>query len=346
MIKLFTYTDWLNSTNRRAVFPLLFDLHYQTDSVLNQYYSLTNSLEEADFAVFPIDYVANCRQGGLEKFRQFYSQAQQQDIPIWVYSGGDFGKTMEEEGIWNFRFGGFDQIMTARDLIMPSFIDDPYQSVLDRSFTAVDPGVIPEIGFVGYAQHGIGQYLGNWINHLKDHAPGPVKICRDAQAFYSAPTKRYQYLKRLEAHPSIDSNFIFRNKYRAGALTDADRQRSIQEFYENIFETVYTFCLRGRGNFSVRFYEALAMGRIPVLIDTDCRLPLSTIVDWNQHALIVTEKDAPKLGDRLLAFHSGFSKEKLVELQQNNRLLWEHKLTRTGYFKEIYHMFKPKARQS
>ena len=88
------------------------------------------------------------------------------------------------------------------------------------------------------------------------------------------------------------------------------------------------------------------MGRIPVLIDTDCRLPLSTLIEWKKHALIVSEKDAQTLGDRLLEFHSGLDKGQLLDWQQNNRLLWQDKLTRTGYFKAIYQQFKSKVQKS
>ena len=38
-------------------------------------------------------------------------------------------------------------------------------------------------------------------------------------------------------------------------------------------DNLYGLCVRGFGNFSFRLGETLMMGRIPILIDTECILP-------------------------------------------------------------------------
>ena len=47
----------------------------------------------------------------------------------------------------------------------------------------------------------------------------------------------------------------------------------------------------------VRFYETLAIGRIPVLIDTDCVLPLNNEIDWYKHCIIVRNIDLDRIVD-------------------------------------------------
>ena len=41
----------------------------------------------------------------------------------------------------------------------------------------------------------------------------------------------------------------------------------------------YILCVRGAGNYSARFYEALALGRIPVLVNTSFNIKGEPIVE-------------------------------------------------------------------
>jgi hypothetical protein len=90
--------------------------------------------------------------------------------------------------------------------------------------------------------------------------------------------------------------------------------------------------MRGGGNFSVRFFETLAMGRIPILINTDCRLPFHQIIDWKSHCLIVNENEVKDLSQKILEFHNQFTNKELIKMQQSNRLLWEKYFTKEGFF--------------
>ena len=107
--------------------------------------------------------------------------------------------------------------------------------------------------------------------------------------------------------------------------SDQDRKKTTAEFFKNIEQNPYTFCMRGGGNFSVRFYETLIMGRIPVLVDTDVRLPLADDVDWSRHCLIVSENS---ITEDLITFHSSKTDLELQEMQRNNRKLILDKLKR------------------
>lgn len=102
----------------------------------------------------------------------------------------------------------------------------------------------------------------------------------------------------------------------------------------------YTFCIRGAGNFSVRLFETIAMGRIPVLINTDCKLPLENEIEWHKHAFIIAENDIINLEKKLLDFHNQFSNKDFKDIQERNRKLWENKLERVSFFKTIHNTFK------
>src|SRR5690606_18408840 len=103
--------------------------------------------------------------------------------------------------------------------------------------------------------------------------------------------------------------------------------------YNNLKDSDYVVCVRGAGNFSVRFYETLAMGRIPIFINTDCALPLEEKIDWKKHVVWVEYKERHKVVQKLMEFHSGLTEEDFIDLQLANRKLWEEKLRLGGFFK-------------
>ncbi|WAC01956.1 exostosin family protein [Lacinutrix neustonica] len=164
----------------------------------------------------------------------------------------------------------------------------------------------------------------------------------DGQTFYPSSIKRAGYLSMLSKDNRLDTHFILRDKYRAGTTSTSGKQKSMDEFYENIFNNAYTFCSRGVGNFSVRFYETLAMGRIPVLLNTDCKLPLDSEIDWKNHCVIIKEAEVKTMPEKIVAFHERLSNEAFENLQLNNRKLWETKLMRHAYFIAIHEVFMTK----
>lgn len=94
--------------------------------------------------------------------------------------------------------------------------------------------------------------------------------------------------------------------------------------------------MRGGGNFSVRFYETLAMGRIPILVNTDCLLPLANTIDWKKHCVWVEENDQQLIAQRVFDFHQQHNQTSLEDLMQTNRKLWEDNLRIGSFFKSYY----------
>ena len=91
-------------------------------------------------------------------------------------------------------------------------------------------------------------------------------------------------------------------------------------------------CVRGAGNFSVRLYETLAMGRIPVFVNTDCIIPLENAIDWKAHVVWVEMDEIDKIIDKVLSFHGQLNKDSFIALSQANRRLWEERLRVSGFF--------------
>ena len=72
----------------------------------------------------------------------------------------------------------------------------------------------------------------------------------------------------------------------------------------------FNICNRGNGNFSMRFYQTLSCGRIPVLLNTDMVLPFSDEIDWE--SLIVLANTESELVVKLLYY---WNNQDIVQMQ-------------------------------
>ncbi len=110
-------------------------------------------------------------------------------------------------------------------------------------------------------------------------------------------------------------------------------------FVNNIFNNHYNICVSGHGNYSFRLYEVLSAGRIPVFVNTDCVLPFQEFIDWKKHVVWIDEKDANKTDKYVLEFHRSIHPDDFLQLQKNNRELWEKYLSKEGFFGSIHQYF-------
>lgn len=340
MLKLYTDQTFLNEEHRKYVFPLLFDMHFLKKADINEYYNLVEDIAVCDIVVFPLDY--NRFRLFDKAFSSLLNLSRTYSKPIWLYTAGDFGFTVFIPNSYNFRLGGFHSKLDDNTFIMPSFINDPYDKIAEKTFVAIKKSPKPTIGFVGHAHAGLVKLLKEYLNYLKlSFKRFFGKRPFDAQPFYPSSVKRAYYLNKLKSDHRLETNFIFRKKYKAKDRSLKDKTKITQEFYNNIFDNLYTFCSRGVGNFSVRFYETLASGRIPILLNTDCRLPLSDRIAWEDHCIILNEVEENKdeIQEQILKFHNAKSNQELADIQANNRLLWKDYLKRRNYFIHVHDIF-------
>jgi hypothetical protein len=118
----------------------------------------------------------------------------------------------------------------------------------------------------------------------------------------------------------VPTDFIYRKGFWAPEVESKIKAR--KEYYKNLLSSKYALCMRGSGNFSFRFYEALCFGRIPILIDTDTVLPFSSIIDWNKYIIFLKQEDIHTLPNIL---------EKDDRSMADNRKLWEDYFSIEGY---------------
>jgi len=114
---------------------------------------------------------------------------------------------------------------------------------------------------------------------------------------------RRRALDSLADAPGLTLNVETFNAYFAGVPRD-QRDRAYDEYVEHLLASDYVLCVRGAGNFSHRLCETLAVGRIPVIVDTDLALPLADEIDWHTLGVWVPIRELDSIGDRIRAFHA------------------------------------------
>jgi hypothetical protein len=134
---------------------------------------------------------------------------------------------------------------------------------------------------------------------------------------------RYRVITKLKT-TNLNTDFIIRQGFWAPEVGTKIKAR--KQYYENFLKNRYALCIRGAGNFSFRFYEALCFGRIPILIDTDTALPFERIIDWEKHIIKIKENELTDLPNII---------KNDTRCMEGNRKLWETYFSVEGYAKNF-----------
>ena len=157
-----------------------------------------------------------------------------------------------------------------------------------------------------------------------EHFSGDINIPKKEISFCGQVTQLRHNIIHKIINLNIPTNFIYRQGFWAPEVGSKIKAR--KQYYTNLSNNRYTLCIRGEGNFSFRFYEALSFGRIPILIDTDNDLPFNNIIDWSKHIIRIQESEIPLL-PRLL--------EEDNRCMMSNREMWREYLSVNGYTKNF-----------
>jgi len=192
----------------------------------------------------------------------------------------------------------------------------------------------PSIAFCGQGATRPGAGVVQAVARIGRATVNRVRPAVVAPPVRSPVTLRARALRALRASPAVDDRFVIRDRYRAGAADEAERTRTQQEFDANLRSATYALCVRGTGNFSARFYEALSAGRVPLFVDTDCTLPFEDDIDWSARMVRVDRRDVGTVAERLVAAHPDVVGDP-ARSPDALRALWEDRLSEQGFYRHL-----------
>ena len=304
--------------------------------------------QDADFLLFPHNYFS-LRMETSDTVKSFISHfvtcAEKCGKKILVFAMADSDEAIEIPHSLIFRYSQYRYKKRDNEILTPPYPLHERVAELSRYRERVWKNIIlrqknqkPVVSFCGWAgfpneyrrfTHGVRTALADFRTYiLGDEHAGLHK---------SGIYWRRKAMRALLGSSRITMKFLVRKSYSAqkgfngkDSIRPEDAER---EYIESILNTDFVLAPKGHGNASVRFYEALSLGRFPVLIDTDCVLPLEDIVDYSQCVVTVPDdrlEDAEKL---ILNFYNSLSDEQFKERQKMARALFE--LLRPASFLKI-----------
>jgi hypothetical protein len=305
-----------------------------------RYYRVADSPQSADIYVLPLlwNYY---RQNGLHhQVDHEIQEAAKHGYHLIIFSEGDFPANLPFGDVILFERAGYASrrnLNGCRVYALPAVIDDYVHLYCQGQPVFRQKKEIPVVGFCGQA-------AGYWFDFARREG---LRRWRKARFIlgssplepppYETTLLRKRILSLVGKYSGLKTNYLLRTRYRAGYLAPNKDpfHPSRLEFIKNILESDYTVCIRGGGNFSVRFYETLSLGRIPVFVNTDCILPFDDQLNYRQCCVWVEQDDIPYIGEIIEDFHASHTPAQFRELQEYCRELWLNWLSSDGFYQKL-----------
>jgi hypothetical protein len=196
---------------------------------------------------------------------------------------------------------------------------DPPKSIQNLRWTSKPP---LKIGFMGrsYANSRLSNVIlklpkqlkqwilrGRYLQHVN-----LIALMND----YGFPFKTISAFSRIETMEMLREK---REKYKLnldllekGPFDGSEREK--RDYVKHLERNTYIICPRGTENYSFRVYEALARGRIPVIIDTDVVLPKEIV--WDDVSIKVPYESLDKIYDIIVCDYESRSAADFMARQQ------------------------------
>lgn len=113
-------------------------------------------------------------------------------------------------------------------------------------------------------------------------------------------------------------------------LSPEERCLLRSEYISSILDSWLILCPRGTGSSSVRMYEAMALGRIPVVISDEYIFPLKNEINYTDFCLIMPEKEVENL-PQLAAIWLKKNRSQLSKKCSMARSVWEQYFSNFSY---------------
>lgn len=105
-----------------------------------------------------------------------------------------------------------------------------------------------------------------------------------------------------------------------------------REMYkENIQKSHFTICDRGNGNFTMRMWHVLSLGRVPILVEEDMIFPFYKEIDWDQ--ICVRAQNPKELAEKTILFYNTHNME---QVQKSCFEIYQKYFTQEHYLDKIF----------
>lgn len=309
------YPFWGNALSKEKT-PFQWQL-FEKYGFDTAYYRVTEDIEEADMILMPYshnhvvlyapDILDLCQEASCASGK-----------PLLIDGIGDIERPVSVPNSIVIRYGGYRFLKQGNEIHIPPYADDLLELYCGGELQLRHVQPKASISFAGWAQLTLKQEL----RVLIKEAPNRLHAIFDSR--YGACKKgvffRREAVELLTRSTLVDSSILVRNAYsghRDTAQKSAEDLR--KDFVDNLLGSDFALDVRGDANASIRLFEILSLGRVPVILDTERNLPFSDRVDYSTFALIVDFRDRAQLPQIIADFNNTLTDEKFIQMQKAAR---------------------------
>lgn len=276
---------------------------------------------------------------------EFVALAAREGRPAVVFFSHDLTDAVPLDNAVVFRTSMRARGRRPDEYAMPFWMPDEVEALFGGELPLREKSARPVVGFCGYNPLKLDGRAK--LKYKLAAVPGVSRAARrlgvnlhDEHPFRT----RAEALEAVSRSRDVETNFVmrgawFNGSFEGGRVNRTLMEESRAEYVENLFASDYVLCTRGSGNYSIRFYETLSSGRIPVFVDTDCVLPFEEWIDWRRYCVWVDGREVSRVAERIAEFHEGLSPAEFKDRQRACRGLWEEWLSPYGFFKNMRRYF-------
>lgn len=293
----------------------------------------TTNRASADAIVLVNDFSKEPSGKEKEYLRHHADLAEQLHKPLFIFSCGDFSDTVRfDPRIRVFRQSLYRSSVGPRDICIPTTTEDfPPEMLRVR-----EKNEKPLVSFCGMGGF---RSMRSWVkyyakNFLYDFGSllKPSLQARKLGVYW-----RRMMMHACEQSSLVHSHFIIRRSYSGHVKSiELNPAQARSEFIQSIVDADFVLAPKGDGNYSIRFLEALSLGRIPVIADTDMVLPFEDEIDY---AKIVVQVPMDQVADTpryIRDFYDALTDDQWRSRQQLARDTFEKYLKQDTFFRRFF----------
>ncbi|HVY08727.1 MAG TPA: hypothetical protein VHB18_01085 [Mycobacteriales bacterium] len=291
-------------------------------------------LDQSDVAVLPYGLEPCGRDASLfEETKRLASAVERAGKLMLVFCLGDRELPSPGPNCVVFRTTARMGALGSKDVVMPAWVADPADKV---ALTFAPWSETPTVNFVGFA-YPLGAEFANRRTAARQWSKAAIRSLATATGLASRLGVPPYYPHRLAAVAALQRAegikpdiSLRQTMVRLDMDRDSDRDLH-REFLERIAAADYTLSVRGRGNYSYRLYESLAIGRPVISVRSRDIRPCGQDVPWDVVSTDVSITDLPRLGSIVRTAHFN-RRSNWQEVQHVCRQAWCDSLSAHGYF--------------
>lgn len=143
---------------------------------------------------------------------------------------------------------------------------------------------------------------------------------------------RWIVIQQIKKLKNYNFNFI----QRKHALTTETKNHMREQYIKNLIHSDFTLLVRWFWNYSIRQYEIMSLGKIPIYIDTWAKLPFEDEINYDEIFIKVPFEDIENIEFHIDRYINS-NKWNLDKIQKKIRNIYEKYFIMKNYYAKIIH---------